>query len=79
MTDTKPSAADLARLHAEWQEIHDRLRRQEQVLSEQIERYVRGAAARPDALIEEVQRMRADCAQRFQQLMEAVRADGSGP
>lgn len=66
--------AELARLHAEWQELHTRLRVHEQLLSEALALYARGEGPRPDSVIEEVEEMRADCAQRFRRLMAAVKA-----
>jgi hypothetical protein len=65
---------DLARLHQEWQELHARLRVQEQLLSRALELYATSRGPRPDALMQEVGEMRIECSQRFHRLMEAVRS-----
>lgn len=66
--------ADVPRLHQEWEEIHSILRAKERLLSEAVERYARGLGPRPDDLMNEVQRMRMDCAARFRSLMDALRS-----
>lgn len=65
---------DLAHLHTRWEDVHTRLRVQEQVLSDAIALYVKGKAERPEAMMEEVERMRAECSARFRALMEALKA-----
>ena len=65
---------DLAHLHTQWEVVHTRLRIQEQVLSDAIALYVKGKAARPEAMMEEVERMRAECSTRFRALMDALKA-----
>ena len=65
--------SDISRLHSEWEEIHVQLREMEQVLSQAIELYARGQAARPDHMIGEIEGLRAICAQRFQALMAAMK------
>jgi hypothetical protein len=64
---------DIARLHAEWEEIHSRLRLHEQALSDAIGMYVRGEGPRPQQLAAEIEEMRAVCAERFRALMRAIR------
>jgi hypothetical protein len=68
-----PGDAELSRLHEDWEELHTRLRVHEQLLSEALALYARGEGPRPDSVIEEVEQMRADCAQRFKRLMAAVK------
>ena len=65
---------DVAQLHRAWEELHTRLREQEQCLSAAIAAYGRGRAGKPETLMEEVEQMRAECAVRFKALMDAVRA-----
>ena len=74
MTAQAPAHGDIQRLHEEWSGLHTRLRSAEQVLSDALRLYARGEGPRPDALMEEVEQMRAECAQRFKRLMEAIRA-----
>jgi hypothetical protein len=75
MTQTEARGKeDLARLHAHWQELHQQLRAKEQLLSAAVELYAKGRGARPDDLLREVAEMRGECSQRFQKLMEAMRA-----
>jgi len=74
MTTSSASADDIARLHEEWSAIHTRLRNVEQLLSEALRIYARGEGPRPDAMMEDVEQLRADCAVRFKRLMEAIRA-----
>ena len=64
---------ELARLHQEWQELHKRLRAHEQLLSDALALYARGEGPRPDAIIGEVEQMRAECSLRFKRLMAAVK------
>jgi hypothetical protein len=64
---------ELARLHQDWQELHGRLRVQEQMLSDALALYARGEGPRPDTMIGEVEQMRAECARRFKRLMAAVK------
>ena len=66
----------LKELHRSWDELHSRLRRREQDLSEAIAGYARGQRERPESLMKEVEQMRADCSVRFKQLMDAVRREG---
>jgi hypothetical protein len=73
MSEDSGPTRDVARLHAEWEDVHTQLRRMEQVLSECIELYARGQAARPDHLIIEVERLRTQCTQRFRALMEVLK------
>ncbi len=68
---------ELAHLHTQWEDVHTRLRVQEQVLSEAIALYVKGKAARPETMMQEVEQMRAECAQRFRALMDALRAQNA--
>lgn len=68
---------ELAHLHTQWEDVHTRLRVQEQVLSEAIALYVKGKAARPEAMMQEVEQMRTECAQRFRALMDALRAQNA--
>jgi hypothetical protein len=73
MTQGAPYTGDVARLHAEWAEVHGQLRKMEQVLSDCIELYVKGQAGRPDQVIAEVERLRTVCGGRFQALMTGVK------
>ncbi len=68
-----PGDADLARLHADWQALHTRLRVHEQLLSDALALYAKGEGPRPDSIIAEVEQMRAECATRFRRMMEAVK------
>ena len=71
-----PDAAgdpELAALHARWQELHARLRVHEQLLSDALALYARGEGPRPDAMIDEIEGMRIECAARFKRLMAAVK------
>lgn len=68
---------NLERLHAEWQEVHVKLRAKEQSLSRALALYAKGKGPRPDAIIREVSDMRAECSQRFTRLMAAVREPGA--
>jgi hypothetical protein len=68
-----PGDADLTRLHAEWDALHTRLRVHEQLLSDALALYARGEGPRPDAIIQEVEQMRAECSARFKRLMAAVK------
>jgi hypothetical protein len=74
MSPETPYTGDIARLHAEWEEIHSRLRLHEQALSDAIGMYVRGEGPRPYQLAAEIEDMRAICNQRFRALMRAVKA-----
>ena len=64
---------ELTRLHQEWQALHSQLRVQEQRLSDALALYARGEGPRPDAVIAEVEQMRAECSLRFKRLMAAVK------
>jgi hypothetical protein len=64
---------DLAGLHAQWQDLHSRLRVHEQLLSDALALYARGEGPRPDTIIDEVEQMRAECSARFRRLMAAVK------
>lgn len=74
MTAQAPAQQDIQRLHEEWSTLHTRLRGAEQLLSDALRLYARGEGPRPDAVMEEVEQMRAECAQRFRRLMEAIRS-----
>jgi hypothetical protein len=74
MSREMPYTGDIARLHAEWEEIHSRLRLHEQALSDAIGMYVRGEGPRPQALAAEIEEMRAICGERFRALMRAIKA-----
>lgn len=71
---TAPSADDLAALHRDWEHVHQRLRVREQELSTAIASYARGEGPRPEAMISEVEGLRAECSVRFKSLMDAVRS-----
>jgi hypothetical protein len=77
MVPSHPSR-EVARLHAEWEAIHTRLRENEQLLSDAISLYGRGEGPKPERLLSEVVAMRAECSLRFQAMMAAVRT-GTGP
>lgn len=77
--DMSPDGADngdVARLHAEWEDIHAQLRRMEQLLSGRIELYARRQSGRPDELIAEVERLRIVCTERFRALLEVLKQPG---
>lgn len=65
---------DVARLHAEWEEIHSQLRMMEQSLSDAIGLYIRGQGGKPQQVMGEVERLRALCDRRFRDLMQGIRA-----
>ena len=65
---------DITELHRAWEDLHTRLREEEQRLSVAIAAYGRGQAGKPESLMKEVEQMRAECAVRFKALMDAVRA-----
>ena len=69
-----PGDADLTRLHAEWDALHTRLRVHEQLLSDALLLLARGEGPRPDAIIDEVVQMRAECSAAFNRLMDAAKA-----
>jgi hypothetical protein len=75
MEVSRRTTGSVARLHAEWEEIHGRLRMMEQVLSDAIGLYVRGEAGKPEQVIAEVERLRVLCGERFQALMSVLKAD----
>lgn len=77
MVSTQDLTGDLAHLHSAWEDVHTRLRTQEQVLSEAIALYVKGKAARPEAMMEEVEQMRVECSARFRALMDALKAQNA--
>ena len=64
---------EVGRLHAEWEAVHEELRKLEKALSESLSLYARGQASRPDQVIAQVEGMRADCAEKFRALMAAVK------
>jgi hypothetical protein len=64
---------ELARLHQRWEELHTKLRAHEQILSDAVALYARGQGPRPDAIMKEVQAMRAECSGRFRKMMDAAR------
>jgi hypothetical protein len=68
-----PGHPELVRLHAEWQARLTRLRVHEQLLSDALLLLARGEGPRPDAIIDEVVQMRAECSAAFNRLMDAVR------
>ena len=70
----EPGHPDLVRLHAEWQARLTRLRVHEQLLSDALLLLARGEGPRPDAIIDEVVQMRAECSAAFNRLMDAVKA-----
>jgi hypothetical protein len=73
------SGPDLARLHAEWEEVHAQLRDLEKSLSDSIALYARGQADRPSRLVVEVEHLRVVCSDKFQALMAAMKqAPGTG-
>lgn len=73
-----PRVSDLDKLHHDWETVHTRLRELEQRLSEAIALYARGRGPRPVDLIAEVEALRAECARRFEALMQGVRRDAAG-
>jgi len=70
---TRTSTGNVARLHAEWEEIHGQLRSMEQALSDAIAMYVRGQGAKPVQVIADVERLRVLCGMRFQALMKVLK------
>lgn len=73
MNPSSRPQGNIARLHTDWAEINGELRRMEQVLSDAIGLYLRGQTGKPAYAIEEVERLRALCGERFDALMEAIR------
>lgn len=69
----EPQHAAVARLHREWDELHERLRLRERALSDAIAVYARGDGPRPEAMMSEVEQLRAECARRFQAMIAATR------
>lgn len=66
-------AGDLARVHAEWEEVNTQLRRMEQVLSDALDLYARRQAGRPNAVVADVECLRPLCAARCDALLAAIK------
>lgn len=74
---SQSQAPELDTLHHDWEAVHSRLRELEQRLSNEIALYARGRGPRPVDLMAEVEALRAECARRFEALMQGVRRDSA--
>lgn len=59
--------------HAAWNEANDKLRKYERLMASALEQYAAGQGELPQAMIDEVNAMRADCNTKFQAMMAAMR------
>lgn len=64
--------------HARWQELNQKLRHTEALLSAALGLYSAGKGPLPEALMTETRALRADCNERFKALMAAMEARRPG-
>lgn len=69
---TGTSKSTVQERHAEWDKANKRVREQERLLAAALKLYAEGKAPLPQAMITEIQAMRADCNAKFRAMLAAV-------